>query len=94
VPIREGVFGWRATANEGLGVGDEPEGMPARLNRIAGEWHALILQLFDQSGHIIKTSLPDQIPAKGWRLRIGQVGQWQHPAVTRLCDLAVSLQPR
>lgn len=158
VPIRDGVFGWWATANEGLGESDEPEGTLAKLNRLFRDWHAPIPQLFDHSGRIIKTSLLDRMPVGGWHqgkavllgdaahpttpnlgqgacmaiegayllaeclstyglsemalsryeashfartqdvtqtsLRLGQMGQWQHPLATRLRDLAVSLQPR
>jgi 2-polyprenyl-6-methoxyphenol hydroxylase-like FAD-dependent oxidoreductase len=85
VPIREGVFGWWATANEPPGAVDEPEGTVPKLNRIFGDWHWPIPQLFNHSGRIIKNSLIDRIPVKGWHMdNAVLVGDAAHPTTPNL----------
>ena len=66
VPIRENLFGWWATANEDLGQGDEPEETQNKLKRIFNDWHFPIPQLFGNSPQIIKNSLVDRKPVRGW----------------------------
>ncbi|GAB3182726.1 FAD-dependent monooxygenase [Telluribacter humicola] len=66
VPIRDGLFGWWATANETQGLSDEPESTHEKLKRIFSTWHDPIPQLFDNTPAIIKNSLIDRAPTGGW----------------------------
>ncbi|GAB2786201.1 NAD(P)/FAD-dependent oxidoreductase [Rhabdobacter roseus] len=85
VPIREGQFGWWATANEPFGQVDEPEGTLVKLKRIFGQWHDPIPRLFDHSPHIIKTNLGDRIPVRGWsKGNVVLIGDAAHPTTPNL----------
>ena len=85
VPIRAGQYGWWATANESLGQSDEPEGTRDKLKRIFGEWHSPIPQLFDHTPHIIKNSLIDRIPVRGWsKGNAVLLGDAAHPTTPNL----------
>ena len=85
VPIRNGLFGWWATANETLGRPDELEGTVNKLKRIFGNWHYPIPQLFDATPHIIKNSLADRIPTKGWsKGNAVLIGDAAHPTTPNL----------
>lgn len=85
VSIRDGLFGWWATANEFLGQDDEPEGTQIKLKRIFGNWHPPIPELFDNTPHIIKTSQLDRIPVRGWsKGNAVLIGDAAHPTTPNL----------
>ncbi len=85
VPIRDGLFGWWATANEALGQTDEPEGTLLKLKRIFSDWHDPIPQLFDSSPQIIKNSLVDRVPRRGWsKGNAVLIGDAAHPTTPNL----------
>lgn len=85
VPLREGLYGWWATANEPFGQSDEPEGTRQKLKRIFADWHSPIPQLIDNSPLILKNSLLDRVPVRGWS---GQnavlIGDAAHPTTPNL----------
>ncbi|WP_247236386.1 FAD-dependent monooxygenase [Telluribacter sp. SYSU D00476] len=85
VPIREGLFGWWATANEPQGQSDEPEGTLNKLKRIFGDWHDPIPALFDNTPAIIKNSLYDRPPTSGWsKGNAVLLGDSAHPTTPNL----------
>ena len=85
VPIRDGQYGWWATANEKFMVSDEPEGTRQKLLRLFGDWHYPIQDLILKSGHIIKNSLSDRIPVRGWsKGNCTLLGDAAHPTTPNL----------
>ncbi|GAB3327515.1 hypothetical protein GCM10027299_28230 [Larkinella ripae] len=85
MPLREGLYGWWATANEPLGQSDDPEGTRQKLKRLFAGWHAPIPQLIDHSPQIIKNSLVDRVPVRGWsRQNAVLVGDAAHPTTPNL----------
>lgn len=85
VPIRDGQYGWWATANEKFMIGDEPEGTKQKLLRLFADWHPPIQELIARSGHIIKNSLSDRIPVRGWsKGNCTLLGDAAHPTMPNL----------
>ncbi|GAB3499894.1 FAD-dependent monooxygenase [Spirosoma knui] len=85
VPIQAGRFGWWATANEPLNQTDEPEGTRNKLKRIFSGWHPPIPQLVDHTPLIIKNSLLDRIPVRGWsKSNAVLIGDAAHPTTPNL----------
>ena len=85
VPIKEGVYGWWATANEAFMQDDEPEGSKAKLQRLFGDWHDPIPELMQKSEVILKNSLMDRPPTKGWNKdNVVLVGDAAHPTTPNL----------
>ncbi len=66
VPIKDGVYGWWATCNEAYLEDDSPEGTKIKLNRLFGDWHYPIPDLINATDVILKNSLIDRNPHKGW----------------------------
>ena len=66
VPIKDGVYGWWATCNEAYMQDDSPEGTKNKLNRLFGDWHYPIPDLMNNTEVILKNSLIDRKPHKGW----------------------------
>ena len=66
VPIKDGVYGWWATCNEAYMQDDSPEGTKNKLNRLFGDWHYPITDLMNNTEVILKNSLIDRKPHKGW----------------------------
>jgi 2-polyprenyl-6-methoxyphenol hydroxylase-like FAD-dependent oxidoreductase len=66
VPIKDGVYGWWATCNEEFMQDDKPEGTKEKLNRLFGDWHYPIYELINNTDIILKNSLIDRKPHKGW----------------------------
>jgi 2-polyprenyl-6-methoxyphenol hydroxylase-like FAD-dependent oxidoreductase len=85
VPIKDGVYGWWATYNEGFLKDDEPEGTKQKLKRLFGNWHYPIPELIENSENILKNSLSDRIPHKGWtKGNITLIGDAAHPTTPNL----------
>jgi 2-polyprenyl-6-methoxyphenol hydroxylase-like FAD-dependent oxidoreductase len=85
VPIKEGVYGWWATCNEEFMQDDEPEGTHAKLKRLFGDWHHPIPSLIDETEVILKNSLSDRIPTKGWsKNNVVLIGDAAHPTTPNL----------
>ena len=66
VPIKDGVYGWWATCNEEFMQDDKPETPKEKLNRLFAGWHYPIAELINNTEHILKNSLMDRKPQKGW----------------------------
>ena len=85
VPIKDGVYGWWATCNEDFLEKDEPEGTKEKLKRIFGNWHEPIPELIENTEKIIKNSLCDRIPKKGWtKGNVTLIGDAAHPSTPNL----------
>ena len=85
VPIKDGVYGWWATYNEGFLKDDEPEGTKQKLKRFFGNWHYPIPELIENTENILKNSLSDRIPHKGWtKGNITLIGDAAHPTTPNL----------
>ncbi|MCF2488964.1 FAD-dependent monooxygenase [Dyadobacter sp. CY347] len=85
VPIRDGRYGWWATMNEKFMVDDEPEGTKPKLQRLFGYWHHPISELIAKSEFIIKDSISDRIPVKGWtKGNCTLIGDAAHPTTPNL----------
>jgi 2-polyprenyl-6-methoxyphenol hydroxylase-like FAD-dependent oxidoreductase len=85
VPIKDGVYGWWATYNEGFLKDDEPEGTKQKLKRLFGNWHYPIPELIENTENILKNSLSDRIPRKGWtKGNITLIGDAAHPTTPNL----------
>ena len=85
VPIKDGVYGWWATYNEGFLKDDEPEGTKQKLKRLFGNWHYPIPELIENTENILKNSLSDRIPHKGWtKGNITLIGDAAHPTTPNL----------
>ena len=85
VPIKDGVYGWWATYNEEFLKDDEPEGTKQKLKRLFGNWHYPIPELIENTENILKNSLSDRIPHKGWtKGNITLIGDAAHPTTPNL----------
>ena len=85
VPIKDGVYGWWATCNEDFLEKDEPEGTKEKLKRLFGDWHDPIPELIENTEEIIKNSLFDRVPKKGWtRGNVTLIGDAAHPSTPNL----------
>lgn len=85
VPIKDGVYGWWATCNEAYMQDDSPEGTKEKLNRLFGDWHAPVPDLINQTEQILKNSLTDRKPHKGWtKGNATLLGDAAHPTTPNL----------
>ena len=85
VPIKEGKYGWWATFNEEFMKDDSPEGTDKKLSRLFGDWHHPIPELMKNSKHIIKNSLIDRKPQRGWSHgNMVLIGDAAHPTTPNL----------
>ncbi|RPD99145.1 hypothetical protein EGM88_03910 [Aureibaculum marinum] len=85
VPIKDGVYGWWATCNEAFLQDDSPEGTKPKLKRLFGDWHYPIPELIENTEDILKNSLSDRIPHKGWtKGNITLIGDAAHPTTPNL----------
>ncbi len=85
VPIKDGVYGWWATCNETFMQDDKPETTKEKLNRLFGDWHYPILDLINNTEHILKNSLIDRKPQKGWtKGNATLIGDAAHPTTPNL----------
>jgi 2-polyprenyl-6-methoxyphenol hydroxylase-like FAD-dependent oxidoreductase len=85
VPIKDGVYGWWATCNEAYLQDDGPEGTKEKLNRLFGNWHYPVSELMNNSETILKNSLVDRIPQKGWTVgNATLIGDAAHPTTPNL----------
>jgi 2-polyprenyl-6-methoxyphenol hydroxylase-like FAD-dependent oxidoreductase len=85
VPVGEGVYGWWATLNEGYLQDDQPEGTKEKLKRLFGDWHHPIPALIENTEEILKNSLTDRKPQKGWtKGNITLIGDAAHPTTPNL----------
>jgi 2-polyprenyl-6-methoxyphenol hydroxylase-like FAD-dependent oxidoreductase len=85
VPIKDGTYGWWATCNEDLLQDDEPEGTKQKLKRLFGDWHDPIPELIENTDEILKNSLSDRVPHKGWtKGNMILIGDAAHPTTPNL----------
>ena len=85
VPIKDGVYGWWATCNEELMQDDEPEGTRNKLMRLFAGWHHPIPIFMEKTEVIIKNSLSDRVPTKGWsKNNVVLIGDAAHPTTPNL----------
>lgn len=85
VPIKDGVYGWWATCNEEFMQNDEPEGTREKLMRLFADWHHPIPMFMEKTEFIIKNSLADRIPTKGWHKNNAVlIGDAAHPTTPNL----------
>jgi len=85
VPIKDGVYGWWATCNEAYMQDDKPETTKEKLNRLFGKWHYPIPDLINNTEHILKNSLIDRKPKKGWtKGNVILIGDASHPTTPNL----------
>ena len=85
VPIKDGVYGWWATCNEDYLQDDNPEGTKNKLNRLFGNWHYPIPELISNTENILKNSLIDRKPHKGWtKGNVTLLGDAAHPTTPNL----------
>ena len=85
VPIKDGQFGWWATLNEPFMQTDEPEGTKQKLLAHFGNWHYPIPELIQRTEHILKNSLTDRVPVRGWSNgMVVLLGDAAHPTTPNL----------
>ena len=85
VPIKDGVYGWWATCNEAYMQDDKPETTKEKLNRLFGDWHYPIADFINNTEHILKNSLIDRKPQKGWtKGNVTLIGDGAHPTTPNL----------
>lgn len=85
VPIKDGIYGWWATCNEGFMQDDSPENTKDKLKRLFGNWHYPIPELIENTDNILKNSLIDRIPKKGWTMgNATLIGDAAHPTTPNL----------
>jgi 2-polyprenyl-6-methoxyphenol hydroxylase-like FAD-dependent oxidoreductase len=85
VPIKDGVYGWWATCNEEFMQDDKPETSKEKLNRLFADWHYPIAELINNTEHILKNSLMDRKPQKGWtKGNVTLIGDAAHPTTPNL----------
>lgn len=85
VPIKDGVYGWWATCNEEFMQDDSPEGTKEKLNHLFADWHSPITDLINNSENIIKNSLADRKPHRGWtKGNATLLGDAAHPTTPNL----------
>src|SRR5690554_2831967 len=64
---------------------DSPEGTKAKLNRLFGDWHNPVTDLINNTEHILKNSLIDRKPRKGWtKGNATLLGDAAHPTTPNL----------
>lgn len=85
VPIKDGAYGWWATCNEAFMQDDKPETTKEKLNRLFGDWHYPVAELINKTEHILKNSLTDRKPKKGWtKGNVTLIGDAAHPTTPNL----------
>jgi 2-polyprenyl-6-methoxyphenol hydroxylase-like FAD-dependent oxidoreductase len=85
VPIKDGFYGWWATCNEAYLQDDKPETPKEKLNRLFGDWHYPIADLINNTEHILKNSVLDRKPQKGWTNgNVTLLGDAAHPTTPNL----------
>ena len=85
VPIKDGVYGWWATCNETFLQDDAPEGTKHKLKRLFGDWHYPIPELIENTEVILKNTLADRVPQKGWhKNNVVLIGDAAHPTTPNL----------
>ena len=85
VPIKDGVYGWWATSNEKYMQDDSPEGTKEKLGRLFGDWHSPIPELIINIETILKNSLTDRKPHRGWtKGNVTLLGDAAHPTTPNL----------
>jgi len=85
VPIKDGVYGWWATSNENYMQDDSPEGTKEKLSRLFGDWHFPIPELIENTKTILKNSITDRKPHKGWtKGNVTLLGDAAHPTTPNL----------
>lgn len=85
VPIKNGYYGWWATCNENYMQNDSPETAKEKLLRLFGKWHDPIPELIEKTNDILKNSLVDRTPAKGWtKGNATLIGDAAHPTTPNL----------
>lgn len=85
VPIKDGYYGWWATCNEGFLQSDAPEDAKKKLLGLFGDWHSPIAELIKNTDIIIKNSLCDRVPKKGWtKGNVTLLGDAAHPTTPNL----------
>jgi 2-polyprenyl-6-methoxyphenol hydroxylase-like FAD-dependent oxidoreductase len=85
VPIKDVVYGWWATCNEAYMQDDKPETTKEKLNRLFGKWHYPIPDLINNTEYILKNSLIDRKPKKGWtKGNVILIGDASHPTTPNL----------
>ncbi|MDZ4743864.1 MAG: FAD-dependent monooxygenase [Verrucomicrobiota bacterium] len=85
VPIKNGVYGWWATSNENYMQDDSPEGTKGKLRRLFGDWHSPIPELIENTKTILKNSLSDRKPHRGWsKGNVTLLGDAAHPTTPNL----------
>ncbi|MBI0400800.1 hypothetical protein [Cyclobacterium marinum] len=64
--------------------GDSPETTKDKLSRLFGDWHSPIPDLIKNTEHILKNSLIDREPHKGWtKGRVTLLGDAAHPTTPK-----------
>ena len=85
VPIKDDYYGWWAACNESLLQEDAPEGSKAKLLRLFGSWHEPVAELIQNTGLIIKNSVCDRMPVRGWtKGNATLLGDAAHPTTPNL----------
>jgi 2-polyprenyl-6-methoxyphenol hydroxylase-like FAD-dependent oxidoreductase len=85
VPIKDGIYGWWATCNEEYKQDDKPEGSKDKLKRLFKGWHYPTSELIENTEHILKSSISDRIPKKGWaKGNVILIGDAAHPSTPNL----------
>jgi 2-polyprenyl-6-methoxyphenol hydroxylase-like FAD-dependent oxidoreductase len=85
VPIKDGYYGWWAACNEDFLEEDAPEDTKEKLLRLFGSWHSPIPELIKNTDVILKNSLCDREPKKGWTIgNITLLGDAAHPTTPNL----------
>jgi len=85
VPIKDGVYGWWATLNENYMQDDSPEETKEKLSRLFGDWHFPIPELIENTKIILKNSITDRKPHKGWtKGNVTLLGDAAHPTTPNL----------
>lgn len=85
VPIKDGLYGWWATSNEAYMQDDAPEGTRNKLQRLFGSWHHPIPELIANTEEILKNSLVDRKPVRGWSKGMSTlIGDAAHPTTPNL----------
>ena len=84
-PVKAGQFGWWATLNESFMQTDEPEGTRQKLLAHFGDWHYPIPELIQHTELILKNSLTDRVPVRGWyKGKVVVLGDAAHPSTPNL----------
>lgn len=85
VPIRDGWYGWWASANEAYMATDGEEGARNKLIRLFGDWHHPIPELIAGTEVILKNACMDRKLVRGWsKGNVVLVGDAAHPTTPNL----------